>query len=78
MPERSDEWWQIKTDIKDRDIERMVQLEKKRCDDVVKEYFEENPHVLEAVPECPICLEKMWHGSTTVRYVCCGKHICVK
>jgi len=75
--ELSVEWFQIKTDIKNRDIERLLLIEKKRCDSVVKEYFEENPHVLEAVPECPICLEKIW-GIGIVRYVCCGKLICKK
>ena len=78
VPELSGEWIQIKTDIKDRDVERLVLLEKKRCDEVVKQYFEENPHVPEAVPECPICLEKMWVRSVTVRYLCCGKQICSK
>ena len=78
VPELSSEWFQIKTDIKDRDIERLVLIEKKRCDDVVKDYFEENPRVVEAVPECPVCLEKMWDGFGTVQYVCCGKEICKK
>ena len=78
VPELSDEWFQIKTDIKDRDVERLLLIEKKRCDDVVKEYFEENPHVLEAVPECPVCLEKMWDYSVSMRLVCCGKQICKK
>ena len=69
VPEGSDEWFQIKTDIKDRDVERLLLIEKKRCDEVVKEYFEENPHVLEAIPECPVCLDKMWgtsHGAICV------------
>ena len=78
VPEMSDEWFRIKTDIKDRNVEWLLLNEKKRCDNVVKEYFEENPHVLEAAPECPICLEKMWEGFGTVRYVCCGKLICMK
>ena len=78
VPEMSDEWFRIKTDIKDRDIERLILIEKKRCDGVVEEYFKENPHVLEAVPECPICLEKMWDLYMAVRYVCCGKLICKK
>ena len=77
VPELSDEWFRIKTDIKDRDTERLLLIEKKRCDGVVKEYFEKNPHVLEAAPECPICLEKMWTTSCgAVRYVCCGKQVC--
>ena len=81
VPEASAEWYRIKKDMKDRDDERLVLLEKKRCDDVVKEFFEENPHVLEAVPECPVCLEKMWDGfshgfSRAARYVCCGKVLC--
>ena len=78
VTEASDEWFRIKTEIKDRDVERLLLIEKKRCDDVVKEYFEENPHVLEAVPECPVCLEKMWHRSGTTQYLCCGKRICTK
>ena len=78
VPELSDEWFRIKTDIKDRDIERLLLIEKKRCDGIVKEYFEENPHVLEAVPECPVCLEKMWASNASLRYVCCGKRICEK
>jgi len=78
VPEMSDEWFRIKTDIKDRNVEWLLLNEKKRCDNVVKEYFEENPHVLEAAPECPICLEKMWEGFGTVRNVCCGKQICRK
>ena len=78
VPEMSDEWFRIKTDIKDRDIERLILIEKKRCDGVVEEYFKENPHVLEAVPECPVCLEKMWASSASLRYVCCGKRICEK
>ena len=76
VPELSGEWFRIKTDIKDRDVERLLLLEEKRCNGVVKEYFEENPHVLEAVPECPVCLEKMWASSASLRYVCCGKRIC--
>ena len=76
--ELSVEWFQIKTDIKNRDIERLLLIEKKRCDSVVKEYFEENPHVLEAVPECPICLEKIWDAAVSIRYACCGKLICKK
>ena len=78
VPELSGEWFRIKTDIKDRDVERLLLLEEKRCNGVVKEYFEENPHVLEAVPECPVCLEKMWASSASLRYVCCGKRICEK
>ena len=78
VPESSGEWYQIKMNIKDRDGERLVHLEKKRCDGVVHEYFEQNPHVLEAAPECPVCLEKMWEGFGTLRYVCCGKLICKK
>ena len=60
----------------DRSTKRILLYEKKRCDDVVKEYFEENPHVLEAMPECPVCFEKMCENYGTVRYVCCGKLIC--
>lgn len=78
VTEGSTMWFKVKTSIKDRDIERLVLLEKKRCDDVVREYFEENPDVLEAVPECPICLEKMFDFNGTVRYVCCGKLVCRK
>ena len=78
VPELSDEWFRIKTDIKDRYVERLLLIEKKRCDGVVKEYFEENPHVLEAAPECPVCLEKIWDDSVSMRYVCCGKQICKK
>ena len=78
VPELSAEWFRIKTDIKDRDIERLLLIEKKRCDDVVKTFFEENPHVLEAAPECPVCLEKMWARSDAVRNVCCGKLLCNK
>ena len=66
VPEWSDEWIKIKTDIKDKDTKRLLLIEKKRCDDVVKEYFEENPHVLEAVPECPICFEKIWTRSVSM------------
>jgi hypothetical protein len=50
VPEASDEWFQIKTGIRERDIARLVLMEKKRCDDVVKEYFEENPHLLSRNP----------------------------
>ena len=78
VPEASKAWFKVKTSIKDRDIERLILLEKKRCDDVVREYFEENPDVLEAVPECPICLEKMFDYNGTVHYVCCGKAGCKK
>ena len=78
VPELSAEWLRIKTDIKDRDTERLLLIEKKRCDGVVKEYFEKNPHVLEAVPECPVCLEKMWYGTASKKYVCCGKLLCRK
>ena len=80
VPEGSDEWFQIKTDIKDRDVERLLLIEKKRCDDVVEEYFKENPHVLEAAPECPVCLDKMWDatGFASTRFVCCGKLVCSK
>ena len=78
VKELSAEWFRIKTDIKDRDIEGLLLLEKKRCDGVVKKYFEENPHVLEAAPECPVCLEKMWDSIVAVRFVCCGKLICNK
>jgi TPR repeat protein len=78
VPEMSDEWFQIKTDIKDRDVERLLLFEKKRCDGVVDEYFKENPRVLEAAPECPVCLEKMWSPRSIVRFVCCGKLICKK
>ena len=79
VPESTDEWTQIKMTIKDKDADRLVLVEKKRCDEVVKQYFEDNPHILEAVPECPVCLEKMWtpmHGAA--RYVCCGKEVCLK
>ena len=78
VPEFSGEWFQIKTDIKDRDIERLLLIEKKRCDGVVEEYFKENPRVLEAAPECPICLEKMWGRFGTLRFICCGTRICKK
>ena len=78
VPELSDEWFRIKTDIKEKDTERLLLIEKKRCDDVVKEYFEENPHVLEAASECPVCLDKMWDGSALTRFVCCGNQICKK
>ena len=76
VPEASAEWFQIKAGIKDRDIERMLLIEKKRCDGVVKTFFEENPHVLEAAPECPVCLEKMWDSTVPIRHICCGKLIC--
>ena len=76
VKELSDEWWQIKTDIKDKDTEKLLLIEKKRCDVVVEEYFKENPHVFEAAPECPICLDKIWSTAASVQYVCCGKHIC--
>ena len=76
VPELSDEWFRITTDIKDRHVERLLLIEKKRCDEVVKEYFEENPHVVEAVPECPVCLEKMWDLCSTVLFECCGKEVC--
>ena len=78
VPELSDEWFELKTNIKEKDTERLVLIEKKRCDGVIKEYFEENPHVLEAAPECPVCLEKMWDGSALTRFVCCGNQICNK
>ena len=78
VPELSDEWFRIKTDIKDRDTERLLLIEKKRCDAVVKEYFEENPNVVETAPECPVCLEKMFGRYSTVRFICCGKQICQK
>ncbi len=78
VPEWSGEWLKIKAGIKDRDVERLVLIEKKRCDDVVKEYFEEKPQMLEAIPECPVCLELIVEGYGTRRNICCGKHICFK
>jgi len=71
------QWVKLCAEIEDKNTERILLAEKERCDDVVKEYFEENPHVLEAVPECPICFEKQWDPPRTmVRYRCCGKKIC--
>ena len=73
------EWLKTKSAIKDKDIERSFLIEKQRCSQAVKQYFDENPDVLEAVPECPICLEKQWDPvSNTVLYICCGKSICTE
>ena len=76
VPEMSGEWLKIKKGIMDRDVERLILLEEKRCDDVVQEYFEEKPHVLESVDDCPLCLEKMWDCSRLVQFTCCGKRVC--
>lgn len=73
------EWLKMKSAIKDKDIERSFLIEKQRCSQAVKQYFDENPDVLEAVPDCPICLEKQWDPvSDTVLFICCGKSICAE
>lgn len=77
VPEGSKMWFKMKKGIMDRDVERLVLLEKKRCDDVVQEYFEEKPHVLESADDCPLCFEKMWDRHRMILFDCCGKRVCL-
>ena len=79
VPKMSHQWLRIKTDIKNKDTERMMFLEKKRCSEVTRQYLDENPDLLGVIPECPICLEKQWdEDNTMLRYICCGKSICTE
>lgn len=79
VPKMSHQWLRIKTDIKNKDTERMLFLEKKRCSEITRQYLDENPDLLGVIPECPICLEKQWdEDNTMLRYICCGKSICTE
>ena len=70
-------WVKLCAAIEEKDTERLLLAEKQRCDVVVKGYFEDNPHILEAVPECPLCFEKQWDPlRTMMHYRCCGKATC--